>query len=641
MAHAYRRLRTLAAVCAIYCTLATAYGASKDLGNGFVDHGVAAPISNHRGAVATVDGSGKNVFLLWLMDHRGGYALLLIDATTGKAEQFPIPFANTKADSPYASILSSGNRFYTHFGDHFVEFDPVKRNFTFCSKTTPQMSMGMTEDDRGSIWSVAYPQSALVSFDPKSREFHDYGNVYTQNWPQYQRFVAADDAGFIYFALGQTASQIVAFDPATTKAVSLFSEAERVKGTAYLYRDTDGKVYGQAHRDDDSPWLEFYKGAMRKIGKHVPHPKPIITDSQALFHADFPDGTRMNDCDLVNRKIIVGDPRTSTVKELAFDYTSEGAIVMGVATSPNGLICGGTTFPMRFFSLDPTSDNLTNRTAHGQWNTVARQGDHFFAGGYPGGFLLEWNPAQPWVNTMPGNKSSNPQFLTKVSPVIHRPHSLLPLDSGTTVIMGGTPEYGYTGGGLLFWDHGTQTQTVLKDTDVIPDQSTMSMVPIDGNKILGGTTTSPGTGGEKKASRAELYLLDLATKKLDWHSPIIPGAQEYTALYVAPTGSIFGIADRKILFQFDAIKRAIISQRDIQTSFGLTVSQQGPRVFVQGDNKRVFVLLVNGVAELNTTTGELTRIATSPLPIECGGDYLNNRIYFACGSHLCSYGLRN
>ena len=51
-----------------------ASGATEDLGNGFQDHGVATPVSNHRGTVATIDGQGRNVVLVWLFDHRGGYA---------------------------------------------------------------------------------------------------------------------------------------------------------------------------------------------------------------------------------------------------------------------------------------------------------------------------------------------------------------------------------------------------------------------------------------------------------------------------------------------------------------------------------------------------------------------------------------
>ena len=48
-----------------------AMGATKDLGDGFLDHGVATPVSNHRGTVATQDGQGHGVVLIWLFDHRG------------------------------------------------------------------------------------------------------------------------------------------------------------------------------------------------------------------------------------------------------------------------------------------------------------------------------------------------------------------------------------------------------------------------------------------------------------------------------------------------------------------------------------------------------------------------------------------
>src|SRR5512136_323339 len=180
---------------------------TEDLGNGFLHHGVATPVSNHRGIVATVDGRGRDIVLVWLFDRRGGYALLLIDAETGKSEEYPMPFP-PGGDCPYASILSSGNKFYTHFNSYFVEFDPVKRAFTFSQETKPQMAMGMTEDDHGVIWSVSYPNSGVVLFNSKTREFKDYGYVYAQNWLQYQRYVAADDSGWIYFGLGNTASQI-------------------------------------------------------------------------------------------------------------------------------------------------------------------------------------------------------------------------------------------------------------------------------------------------------------------------------------------------------------------------------------------------------------------------------------------------
>ena len=86
--------------------------------------------------------------------------------------------------------------------------------------------------------------------------------------------------------------------------------------------------------------------------------------------------------------------------------------VMGVAAAPNGTLCGGTAFPMRFFSFNPKTDSWINCEAYGQFNTVARQGERFFFGGYGHGFLLEWNPSQPWVDSKKGKPGCNPLFLT-------------------------------------------------------------------------------------------------------------------------------------------------------------------------------------------------------------------------------------
>jgi hypothetical protein len=653
--------RSIAASLSIIAMLsslaASASAQSKDMGRGFRDLGVAAPISNHRGMVCTKDGNGRNVVLALLMDHRGGYALLMIDAHTGKAEQFPMPFkaAGESVDSPYASILSRANKFYTHFNGFFVEFDPAKRAFTFWHDTAPQMAMAMTEDDKGVIWSSSYPQSGIVSFDPKTKAFKDYGQVFKQDWMQYPRCIAADDTGAIYFAIGAAASQILIFDPKTASVTPVLPEGERKKGQAYLYRDTDGKVYAQALKDEKEPWYELYKGAAKKLDTpHTPHPKPEIAGSQVLAYSDFPDGAKLKSCDLTERKLTVLDAKSKTPRTMSFDYTSDGAIVMGAIACPDGTITGGTTFPMRCFVYDPKTDKITNRIAHGQWNTTATRGTHLFAGGYPGGYLLDWNTTKPWDNTNPKNKNSNPAILTPSSdPDLHRPTHLFATLDGKTVIMAGTPQYGYTGGGLLFWDRESNKPTLLHDTDIIPDQSTESFVPLpadaksgdgrSGEKILAGTTTSPGTGGIKKATEAQLYLMDLATRKIEWHAAVLPGAQEYTDLAVAPNGMVYGIADAKTFFVFDPAARKVVYQHKTDKDLGPSAGQQGPRAFVRdpkgSDDHATYALFRNGIVQIDPKSYELKLLAKPPVPIEAGGDYLDGRIYFVIGSHLWSYAL--
>jgi streptogramin lyase len=602
-----------------------AYAQVKEAG--FTDHGVASPISNHRGTVATVDGNGRNVVLIWLFDHTGGYALLMVDAETGKSEQFKMPFS-PDGDTPYSSILSTDNKFYTLFNGNFAEFDPVKRAFTFSHAVKPKMAMGMAEDKNGVIWAVTYPNSGVVSFNPKTREIKDYGYVYKQNWLQYPRYVATDNTGWVYFGLGNTASQIIAFNPVSGEAKPMFNEAERKRGIAYVYRDKNGKVYGQSLQDANEDWHEFYKGSRRKISKHHSNPVPMITGSQALFHTEFPDGKRIKICDLTAHKLVVEDPAAHTSKEVSFKYTSQGAIVMGVGTSPDGKVVGGTAFPMRFFSYDPKKDAWENHAAPGQFNALTRQGDSLFFGVYPSGYLLNWNAGKP-------------KKFIECTPAIHRPHRLIAYPDGKTLIMGGTPEYGYTGGGLLFWDREKGSSVLLKDSDIVTDQSTISLAPLTDGKLLGGTTTAPGTGGEKKANEAELYIIDMATKKLEWKKVVFPGVQSYTDMCINPEGLVYGITDRKTFFVFDAEKREVIHQQPLQAEFGLTTAEQCPRVFVHGLNKEIYILFRKGIAQVDPHTFKINWLATSPVPIDGGGDYLDGRIYFVGGSHIFSYQLNN
>ncbi len=630
------RNQMLATMLFIAATLSSALGATEDLGNGFRDHGVATPVSNHRGTVATVDGQGRDVVLVWLFDLRGGYALLMIDAETGKAEEFAMPFP-PGGDCPYASILSSGNKFYTHFNGHFAEFDPVKRAFTFEHGTVPRMAMGMTEDDAGRIWLVSYPQSGVACFDPKTREFKDYGEVHKENWQQYQRTVAADDAGWIYFGMGNTASHVFAFDPSTGKATPMVPENERKPGASgEVHRDVNGKVYGTAGGE----WYELYKGQSKKIG---PRPeiklKPIITSSQGLFHQAFPSGRRLQECDTVNRVLVVEDPKTGKVAKNTFDYRSEGAHIMAVAAASDGTLAGGTAFPMRFFSYDPRADRWVNRDCHGQWNTVTVLGDRFFVGAYTHGALLEWDPSRPWVPTEAGKPECNPRLLAQAHNTINRPHDVLAHPDGNLLIMAGTPGYGLTGGGLLFWDRNAGKETLLEHTAILPEHSTMSMLPLPEGKLLGGSTTDPGTGGEKKAKVAELYIMNLADKTIEWHEPVLAGVQSYMDMAPAAKGLIYGITDSRRFFVFDPAARKIVHEQSVGEEFGPSASGQGPRIFVRDSQGATYILLRGGIARIDARTYEITLLVKSPVSISAGGDWLDGRIYFTSGSHLYSYTL--
>ncbi len=632
----------------LFSTLAGSPAATTDLGNGFADHGIPAPISCSRGIVATMDGNGRDVVLVWLSDVRGCPALLMIDAENGMSQEYPIPFSSGY-DLPFASILSSGNKFYTHFSGHFVEFDPAKRAFTAIKKTIPRMAMSMTEDDHGHIWAASYPNSGLMEFDPASGSFHDFGTVYTQNWCQYQRSIAADDSGWLYFAIGNKYSQIIALNPMTRASNPLFSETNRVANArAYVYRDNNGKVYGISNEEHwDGPWYELQGGRIKMLGTPPPHhEKPIIHGAQDLFHHDFPSGKQLKTLDLSRREMVVSDPHTKTDKILHFNYTTEGESIMTVAASSDGTLCGGTE--SQVFNYNPKTDQWLYHSGYRQWNTLASQSNLLFIGAYPGGYLLEWDSSRKWNPPERGHKNANPYRLARCSPTIDRPHKLLVYPDDKTLILAGAPDYGYTGGGLLFFNQQTHEPTLLNHTAIIPEHTTMSLVPLPNGKLLGGTSTRPGSGGERKAREAELYIMDISTKNIDWHQAVFPGAQEYSELCMGPDGLIYGLMDFSIwdparldyvkrFFVFDPVHKKVVYKTDTERKFGPVSYQQGPRHLLSGPDNKIYILFQNSIAKVNPSNYKLSLLARSPVPIKAGGDILDGRIYFSSGSHLCSF----
>ena len=603
---------------------------SVDLGNGFMDHGVGVPISNHRGIVATVNGEGEPVALAWLRDHRGNYSLLMVNALTGEYEQFTTPRIG---DDPFASVLSSKNRFYTHYGSVFMEFDPTVPGFTFHADTERQMAMSMTEGDDGTIWSATYPNSGVVSYNPETGEFRDYGHLYAQNWAQYPRAIATDDQGWVYFNVTSTASQIIILNPETGEATPVIPEDERLRpGSPSVTRHEDGKVYAR----NGEQWYQLYAGEATKIDGPPEVPaKPYIASTQGLFHRDFGNGYRLNSLDLVNRVMTVTTPEGETVTH-EFDYESEGAHTMAIGVASDGTVAGGTAFPMRFFSYNPETDEMIDRTALGQWNTIAPTDTLFYIGAYTHGLLQAWDPSKEWTGTDRENPESNPRFLAEAGNVINRPHDLFAHPDGHTVIMAGTPGYGLTGGGLLFYDMETGEETLLTHEQLIPQQSVHSIAALPDGNLLCGSTINAGTGGEVKATLAELFVLDMETKQITWQEPLFETARSYQDLFLAANGLIYGIVDSNRMFVLDPATCGLVHDVNFGAEFGPTVGGQGPRMLIEGPDDRLLLLLQRGFAEVDLESHEIKMLIESPVPLSVGGDYLDGRVYFSRGSHIYS-----
>lgn len=215
-------------------------------------YGIAVRGGTLRGVAALGKGLEHEAVLIWLMDEYN-YRVLQIDIETGVCDCIPVPFENPNA--VYASLRSRGGRCYSIFGNHFAEYDPLQKRFTFVERVPSLASMAMEEDDKGRIWSVTYPDSALYAFDPATGVFTSHGVLKEENWQQYPRSLVAAPDGWLYAGLGMTAGNILAFHSGTHEVRHLFAEDERPRPAMLsVCKGSDGNIYG-VHQKTKS----FYK----------------------------------------------------------------------------------------------------------------------------------------------------------------------------------------------------------------------------------------------------------------------------------------------------------------------------------------------------------------------------------------------
>ena len=600
---------------------------------GFTDHGVAADVSRSRGAAATVDGDGRRVVLVWLSDHRGCTSMLVIDAATGKTQQVAVEW--TVADSPFAVLLSSRNRWYSQFGDRFYEFDPATLTFSFVGDTSARCAMSMTEDASGRIWAALYPGCHLVSFNPETRELVSHGALNEETWPQYPISLATDDQGWVYTGIGMTTCQVAGFNTATGEVRHYVAAENRVQGSGGVFVGTDGKVYARA---SGWGWHVLAGGEATPIGEPPVKPAPTKTGAQESVLSDFPDGSRIMELDVPERLLRVQET-DETVRELAFEYESEGSDIVSIVQGPDGALYGSTGHPLRVYRFDPLTGGFTHHglgKEMGHLNAMAVQRDVLFGAMYGGGVLYQYDVTRPWA---PGDKQApNPRALGSSDPHITRPHALLAHPDGQHLIMTGTPAYGRTGGGMFIYDLEAGSGEVLSHEQLLEDHSTLSLVALPDGNLLGGTTVAPGTGGQAKATEAELYVFDWASRQVVWRKALLPGRTGITDLLPALDGLVYGIAADSTFFVLDPKTRSLVHEEAL-SGYGPPAGAQGPRIMTQGPDGVIYVLFRQAVVTIEPGTFGHRKLADSPVPIGAGVVLLQGRIYFTSGSHVWSYAI--
>lgn len=598
-------------------------GQSQAQAAGFVDHGIPTPVAQTRGVVSTVDQSGQDVILTWLQDWRGGYAILMVNAETGASQQFDVPF-KPDGDEPSAIYLSSKNRLYTLFNSQFVEFDVASKRFTFHGKVNGKTAMSLTEDKDGRIWAATYPNNQLVSFNPQNSSLQNHGQLAKESWTQYPRSIAVDAHGWVYVGSGLAASQIYAYNIQSHATQALLSSSQRVSGTAVVTQSQSNVVYARNGRQQFM--LTNGKASGLSAGAQVAESN-LKGGAQNLVDREFPSGRRLVSMDMHDRTLVTRDA-SGQQKTVKFNYTTQGAALTFVCATGDNKVCGGTRFPMHTFYYNAGDNKFDSKQLPRQPNVMAALGSRLYVAAYPDGKLFQESE----------NGKNEFSEVLNAYPSINRPHAMLIMGGGSQIALAGTPEYGTTGGGMMFWNRSSGQKSRIDHWHLVPNHSVQAMVELSNGMLLGGTTVAPGTGGVTKATdSSELFLMDANTHEVRWRGAPVPGAKTITDLMVGTDGLVYGLADSVDLFVFNPNNRQVVSVNRFSKDLGPSVYAQGTRAFVKGADGSIYVLLYNGIGKVDTKAHTVSRVVSSPVRITVGGAAANGQIYFGSNNHLYSW----
>jgi hypothetical protein len=627
----------LVTIAGLVC-LATNYAGAQVLTD-FTNHGVLVKVSESRGIFATRDKAGTPLIVAMAHDQFGQGArcsLLIIDAKTGKSEQYWYPTKEQANGDVYSIMVTREGKVYTSIGNTFLEFDLEKRAWTFNGEIDG-FAMAFTRTPDGSVYFGTYSKASLYRFNPTTRVLEKLLQLDPQQ--QYPTYIEAGKDGWVYVGLGTSRSNLVVYNPQTKELKQLVDEATRKNGaTAYVFESTDGNLYGREFGSDAGRLMKLEGGKASFVEGNPPNPTRARTAGSINWgnmSSVFPDGGAIASFSLPGKtaEILMGGKKES----ITFDYETNGPGATSITVGPDNKIYGSTNHPMHLYSFDPAKTGVTDhgtipQIGGGNFGALGVNGKYLVADSYSFGTVYEYDTSQPW-NVPATGEPVNPRSVGKF-PDVSRPRASVTMPNGN-IVFGGYPAYGVTGGGLVIYLAATRELVLKPAAELVPNQSTVALELLNPTTVVGGTSIETPGGGVVIAKEAELYFLDTATATVTYHAVPIPGARSILDVHVAPDGKVYGLTNDAQFFVFDPKTKTVVHKAD-WNQWGVAFNP-GNSMW-NAPNGRVGVLLPKVLLEIQPDYS-VRKLADTPAPATTGGALLGNRLYFATGSNLRSVGL--
>ena len=489
------------------------------------------------------------------------------DLVTGKVRTESLPAG---IGNPWPHLWGPDGRLYLGLWGPatLLRYDPAKDKVeTFGviepdGSSVPILVIGTDEK----IYALCSAKAHVFSFDPKDDVVVRYGaQGPKRNYPIAYRGSLGVDDEYIYSTFGNIPNET--FTVAMKKATREWKLIEGIQGAQIM----QGRLGVTAVLDKKEYWL--YQGqAIPKQAKDVVSPSPerdVVAARKAspqgqaipkqaqdekppwperpLAERRAPPAAKGKFETLPNSVDTQADGRTRIWYRLApkeawraleFQGKPEAMFLRSIGVLSDGRLFATTTYN-GIYAYDPKAGRLEHQGIMPCSNYAARVvGGRVYLVSYPGGSsLFVWDPARPWTIDRATPDRAVPAINAAVSnprqlPVLIHGVKDAPLGFQHPWFMAHGMDHAlyvaihgerYNVGSLIAWrelDTGESGFLRKSFEQYDPD----GLCPaLDGSKLVYGTRAIEGLKGEPKPASGRLFVIDVATRKVDWTLDPFPG----------------------------------------------------------------------------------------------------------------------
>ena len=636
--------------------LALAISLCKGVSAQFVDHGPQVFAAAIQGSHFATGKDGKEYVFTVV---RGVPASLVgYELKSGKiVVNSPLP----GTDGSWDMELSSDNTLYMSGNGKMYSYKIGDKDAKDLGEVLPNQKVvwDMVAGKDGKIYGGTYPDCQVYEYDPRTG-FKDIGDKALQQGENYVRSVAFDAKNNkIYAGIGSHAA-FIELDLKSKSKTNILANQDKDHEFVYDMELVEGVIGG----DRLIAWLNSAKGLetliynlktkkyekrfgsieVKSIVKLPKSNKIVYTATGKVYVLDFANSTlepkeiakiegrgRAGFVDksgnykviTASHKVFTINPKTGDViQEQLLDIPKSPISIQTIFWGPDQKVWSSGYLAGNHGTFNPKTKEHQDYLGLHQTEGMNSLGNTIYFGNYTHAELFSYDVTKSWSTT-----KGNPKFIGAIKNQ-DRPFAVLPLSNKAEVLFGTVPGYGQLGGAITHLD--VKSEKYETFTNIIPNQSIMSLIEIDG-KVIGGTTISGGLGAIPTEKRGRIFEWDIVNKKVLW-SDSIADFWSITGLFKGPDNGLWGFADGTLV-KYDITSKKVVFKKEVYkyNNYPSHIWRNG--LAVVHPNGLIYFTLTDKLYSYDIRTDELKHLRDQASLMILG----NNTIYFREGTNLWSY----